>query len=45
LGIRNVTTHGAEPSQQVALEALAALGLLARWIQEADVKRFDSTEE
>jgi len=36
-GIRNVTTHGATPSEQEALEALASLSLLARWIDEADV--------
>jgi hypothetical protein len=37
LGIRNVTTHGATPSEQEALEALASLSLLARWIDEAKV--------
>jgi hypothetical protein len=37
-GIRNVTTHGAVPSEQQALEALAALSLLARWIDEAEVR-------
>jgi hypothetical protein len=36
-GIRNVTTHGATPSEQQALEALASLSLLARWIDEAGV--------
>jgi hypothetical protein len=36
-GIRNVTTHGSTPSEQVALEALVALSLLARWIDEAIV--------
>lgn len=29
--IRNLYTHGQEPSEQEALEALAALSLLARW--------------
>lgn len=37
-GVRNVTTHGAQPSEQEALEALAALSLLARWIDEAMVE-------
>ncbi len=39
MGIRNITTHGAEPAEQLALEALAALSPLARWIDEAEVER------
>jgi hypothetical protein len=38
-GIRNVTAHGNQPDEQLALEALAALSLLARWIDEAEVDR------
>jgi hypothetical protein len=38
MGIRNVTTHGSHPDEQLALEALAALSLLARWIDEATVE-------
>jgi hypothetical protein len=37
-GIRNVTTHGASPGEQLALEALAALSLLARWVDEATIE-------
>jgi len=40
MGIRNVTSHGAKPNEQQALEALAALSLLARWIDEAEVETF-----
>jgi hypothetical protein len=37
--IRNMKTHStAEPDEQVALEELAALSLLARWVAEADVE-------
>jgi len=43
-GIRNVTTHGSEPDEPLALEALAALSLLARWIDEATVEP-DPTKE
>ncbi|MFN2504172.1 MAG: TIGR02391 family protein [Acidimicrobiales bacterium] len=35
--IRNLYSHGHEPSEQEALEALAALSLLARWIDESEV--------
>lgn len=35
--VRNLYNHGHEPSEQEALEALAALSLLARWIDEAAV--------
>ena len=36
--IRNLTTHQQEqPSEDRALEMLAALSLLARWIGEAEV--------
>lgn len=35
--IRNLYVHGHEPSDAEALEALAALSLLARWIDEASV--------
>lgn len=35
--IRNLYVHGHEPSEDEALEALAALSLLARWIDEAAV--------
>jgi hypothetical protein len=40
LGIRNIATHAApevEWPQQLALEKLAALSVLARWINEAEV--------
>ncbi len=37
-GIPNVTAHCSEPTEQLALEALAALSLLARWIDEAEVE-------
>lgn len=36
--IRNLYNHGHEPSDAEALEALAALSLLARWIEEAEVE-------
>jgi len=37
---RNPTTHRLdEPDEQVAIEALAALSLLARWIEDAVVDR------
>jgi hypothetical protein len=37
--IRNLFEHhDDEPSEQVALECLAALSLLARWIDEAEVR-------
>ena len=36
-GIRNLVTHGGrKPDQQTALEMLAALSMLARWIDEAE---------
>jgi len=35
--VRNLYAHGHEPTEQEALEALAALSLLARWIDDADV--------
>lgn len=38
MGIRNVTTHGSVPDDQIALEELAALSLLARWIDDATVE-------
>jgi hypothetical protein len=39
-GIRNPATHehGADWTQQKALEYLAALSILARWIEECEVK-------
>ena len=38
--IRNLATHNQqEPSEQVALEELAALSVLARWVDEATVMR------
>lgn len=37
--VRNLYNHGHEPSEQEALEALAALSLLARWIDEAEVEQ------
>ncbi len=38
--IRNLATHSTdEPEEQVALEELAALSVLARWIDEAEVVR------
>jgi Protein of unknown function (Hypoth_ymh) len=33
--IRNLTTHGAQPDEQTALEQLATLSLLARLIDKA----------
>jgi hypothetical protein len=37
-GIRNLVTHGArKPDQQTALEMLAVLSVLARWVEEAEV--------
>ena len=38
-GIRNVTAHGSRPNEQLALEALASLSLLARWIDECTVEK------
>jgi hypothetical protein len=36
--IRNIVTHRHEqPDPQTALEQLAALSVLARWVDEADV--------
>jgi hypothetical protein len=44
--IRNLATHEeAEPEEQVALEQLAALSVLARWIDDANVERVDSREK
>jgi len=37
--IRNLLTHGREPDEPEALESLAALSLLARWIDDAVVVR------
>lgn len=37
--VRNLYTHGHEPTKQEALESLAALSLLARWIDEAVVSK------
>jgi len=37
--IRNLYAHGQEPEEQEALESLAALSLLARWIDQAEVER------
>jgi hypothetical protein len=39
--IRNLLAHGEETSPQEALESLAALSLLARWIDDAVVDRRD----
>lgn len=39
MAVRNLYAHGAEPSEQEALEALAAVSLLARWVDEATVER------
>jgi hypothetical protein len=36
-GIRNIVTHGSTSDEQLALEQLATLSLLSRWIDEADV--------
>ncbi len=36
--VRNLYSHGHEPTEQEALEALAALSLLARWIDDAGVE-------
>jgi|GEM_PF-2152114 len=38
MGIRNIATHGSVPDDQLALEQLATLSLLARWIDEAVVE-------
>ena len=39
LAIRNIATHSVDqPEEQVALEALAALSLFARWADEASVE-------
>lgn len=39
MAIRNLATHDLnEPDEQVALEQLAALSVLARWIDDAKVK-------
>ena len=35
--IRKMYTHGEEPSEQKALEALAARSLFARWVDDATV--------
>jgi len=38
-GIRNISTHVTnEPDEQAALEQLAALSVLARWIDEAEIE-------
>ncbi len=38
-GIRNIATHNLkEPDEQEALELLAALSVLARWIERAEVE-------
>lgn len=39
LRIRNLTTHGHEPTEEELLESMFALSLLARWIDEAEVVR------
>ena len=40
MAIRNLSTHSVEqPDEQVALEALAALSLFARWADEATVEK------
>src|SRR5207237_1367290 len=40
LGIRNVVAHSVDaPDRQVALEHLACLSTLARWIDGAEVER------
>ena len=37
-GVRNIATHSvAQPDEQVALEALAAMSLFARWADEATI--------
>jgi hypothetical protein len=35
--IRNLWTHAYEPDRAEAMDALAALSLLARWVDEAQV--------
>lgn len=40
--IRNLYNHAHEPTDAEALEALAALSLLARWVEEAHVVSADS---
>lgn len=42
--IRNLYTHEYEPAENEALEALAAISLLARWIDEADVAHVEEDE-
>ena len=39
--IRNLYTHNAGRNEQEDLEALTALSLLARWIDDAEVERVD----
>lgn len=39
--VRNLYAHGHEPSDTEALEAIAALSLLARWVDEAVVQTVD----
>src|SRR3982751_4484410 len=42
--IRNIVTHSTiQPEEQLALEQLAALSVLARWIEEAMVVRWSDT--
>jgi hypothetical protein len=36
--VRNMYTHGHEPAEHEPQEALAALSLLARWIDDAEVE-------
>lgn len=43
--IRNLYNHGHEPSDQEALEALASLSLLARWIDESEVDPGDDATQ
>ena len=44
-GIRNLVTHGGrKPDEQTALEMLAALSLLARWIDEVEVETAHDVE-
>ncbi len=40
LGIRNLVSHNIDPlPEQVGMEYLAALSVLARWVDEATVKQ------
>lgn len=46
MGLRNPATHESDDwERQVALESLAALSVLARWIEECDVEPAEQSEQ